>query len=168
MPQQPILAPVPPPHDETILHFALEGLLLPPDVLALDLSIRTLSRLSYEERRSYPLLLQQAHFTLAELHLLYPLLTLYPAYSPYEVLFASFTRGYDHLNEQTINKARRHLNEAQSIPGAWDAEVRPIRNVLSRMRIKLNALGIDVISMVETGYLLIERGRRIKRVREGA
>ena len=168
MTQQPILAPVPPPRDETILHFALKGLLPPPDVLALNLSIRTLSRLSYEEQRPYPLLLQQAHFTLAELHLLYPLLTLYPSYTPYEILFASFTRGYDHLNEQTISKARRHLHEAQSIPGAWDAEVRPIRNVLSRMRFKLNALGIDVISMVEIGYLLIERGRRIKRVREGA
>jgi hypothetical protein len=33
----------------------------------------------------------------------------------------------------------------------WDAELRPIRNVMARLRLKLREVGLETINMLETG-----------------
>ena len=55
-------------------------------------------------------------------------------------------------------QAREHVHEALE-EGVWDQELRPLRNVMSRARFKLRHLGLDAVSLVETGYLLMENPR---------
>jgi len=94
----------------------------------------------------------QQQFTSSELSLLRPLLELYPHYCPYEVMFASFYNGT--ITDEMVEQYRQRLYEALEAD-IWDQQLRPIRNVLSRTRIKLRPFGIDISSILETGYILI-------------
>jgi hypothetical protein len=85
-----------------------------------------------------------------EMATLMPLLVSHPDYCPNEYLFASFTGG---TTERDIEKAREQLFDAKE-RGEWDFYMRPVRRSLSRVRMKLNTLTIDVRSIFETGYLL--------------
>jgi hypothetical protein len=106
---------------------------------------------------SYPRLAGEQQFTTSEMNLVLPLLHSYPHYCPYEVLLASF--NYSKLSEALIEKARKHLHAALE-EGIWDQEMRPVRNVLSRARLKLRNLGIDIVSILETGYVLMRLSER--------
>jgi hypothetical protein len=70
---------------------------------------------------------------------------------------ASFNSG--HVTEQAIDRCRQRLQEAQEA-GDWDQEMRPVRNVLSRTRLKMQNFGIDIFSILETGYVLMLQSRR--------
>ena len=120
-----------------ILHFPLQGFLPTDRTLALNTLIGTLSHLSCVDNQ--PVMLGEQQFTTSEISVLLPLLEAYPYYSPYEVLLASFNTG--RTNEAAVARARKRLLEAQDA-GIWDQEMRPVRNVLSRTRLKTRAFGI--------------------------
>ena len=103
-----------------------------------------------------PRLLIQQQFTASELSLLLPLLEQFPHYCPYEVMFASFYNGT--ITEATIEHCRIQLQDALET-GCWDQQLRPVRNVLSRIRFKLRGFGLDIISILETGYILMVTAR---------
>jgi hypothetical protein len=148
--------------DENILHFSLDDLLPDGHTLALNLSLGTLSQIANGCDNAYPYLLAEQQFTTSELCVLLPLLKQYPHFCPYEVLLASFNNG--NTNEATIERSRKQLYEAQ-LEGIWDQEMRPVRNVLSRTRLKMRAFSIEITSILETGYVLM---RLSKRIRQGA
>jgi hypothetical protein len=135
---------------EEVLHFSLQGLLPMGHTLALNTTLGTLSHLVCKQDRPHMLMEQQ--FTTSEICVLMPLLESYPYYCPYEVLLASFTSG--RVTETTIARCRKRLQEAQEA-GVWDQEMRPVRNVLSRTRLKTRAFGIEISSILETGYILM-------------
>jgi hypothetical protein len=135
---------------EEVLHFSLQGLLPVGHTLALNTTLGTLSHLVIKQDRPHMLMEQQ--FTTSEICVLMPLLEAYPYYCPYEVLLASFTSG--RVTETTIARCRTRLMEAQEA-GVWDQEMRPVRNVLSRTRLKTRAFGIEISSILETGYILM-------------
>jgi hypothetical protein len=141
-----------------ILYFELRDTLPAGHVLVLNTALGTLSYLSLDEDQQ-PRMLAQQQFTQSELSLLQPLLEHYPHYCPHEVMFANFYNGA--INEQTIARARTRLQEAADY-GAWDHEMRPVRNVLSRTRVKLKDLGMDVLSILETGYMLLIASHTIR------
>jgi hypothetical protein len=143
--------------DDEILHFTLDNLLPECHTLALNLSLGTLSLIANSRENSYPFLLAEQQFTTSELCVLVPLLKHYPHYCPYEVLLASFYNG--NTNEATIEKSRNRLNEAQ-LEGIWDQEMRPVRNVLSRARLKMRSFNIEISSILETGYVLMKLSER--------
>ena len=145
------------PAEADILHFALDGLLPDGHMLALNLSLGTLSLIANSPTHLYPYLLAEQQFTTTELCVLLPLLKAYPHYCPYEVLLASFNHG--NVNEATIERSRRRLHEAQ-VEGIWDQEMRPVRNVLSRARLKMRAFRIEISSILETGYILMMLSER--------
>ncbi len=145
------------PTDDEILHFSLDDLLPEGHMLALNLSLGTLSLIANSRDNSYPYLLAEQQFTTSELCVLIPLLKSYPYYCPYEVLLASFNNG--NVNETTIERSRKRLYEAQ-LEGIWDQEMRPVRNVLSRARLKMRAFRIEISSILETGYILMELSER--------
>ena len=145
------------PTDNEILHFSLDDLLPEGHMLALNLSLGTLSLIANSRDNSYPYLLAEQQFTTSELCVLIPLLKSYPYYCPYEVLLASFNNG--NVNEATIERSRKRLYEAQ-LEGIWDQEMRPVRNVLSRARLKMRAFRIEISSILETGYILMELSER--------
>jgi hypothetical protein len=136
--------------NENILHFSLEGPLLVSHTLALNMTLGTLSYLSCSDGQ--PQLLLQQQFTNSELSMLRPLLESFPHYCPYEVLFASFYHGT--ITDQMVAHYRRRLQAALETD-VWEQEIRPVRNVLSRTRLKLRAFGINILSILETGYVLV-------------
>lgn len=138
--------------NEKILHFSLQDALPSGHSLALNLAFGTLSYLVCEDS-STPRLLRQEQFTHTEMSVLLPLLELFPYYCPYETLYASFY-GDGKVNETSTADARRHLEEAQE-DGVWDQEMRPVRCALSRARIKVRNFGIDISSILATGYILM-------------
>jgi len=145
--------------DEHLQVFVLESLFPPPHAFVLNNALSTLLHLSIQPGIPHPVLLSEQQFTEQELNLVLPLLTNYPEYAPMEELYASYCYGFDGLSEQRIDQARDHLHEALE-EGVWDQELRALRNVLSRARFKLRHLGLDAVSLLETGYLLIGNTRR--------
>lgn len=136
---------------EQILYFTLRDALPEGHTLVLNTRLGTLSYLHTVEGK-WPRMLVQQQFTNSELSLLQPLLEHYPHYCPHEVMFANFYNGT--VTEKTIARARERLQEAMDY-GTWDHEMRPVRNVLSRTRLKLKDFGLDVLSILETGYILM-------------
>lgn len=135
---------------EEIRHYSLDELLPPGQTLALNVLLGTLSLIANDT--PYPRMVAEQQFTSSELSLLLPLLNSHPHYCPYEVLLASF----DHrvVTEATVDRCRERLQEAQ-LEGIWDQEMRPVRNVLSRTRLKMRNFGIEIASILETGYVLM-------------
>ena len=143
---------------DDIVHFSLKGLLQPGHTLALNMSLGTLSLISNTADGAK--LTAEQQFTNSEICVLRPMLDSYPHFCPYEVLLASFNSG--HVTEQAIERCRERLHEAQ-YEGVWDQEMRPVRNVLSRTRLKMHTFGIDIFSILETGYVLMFQSRRRQR-----
>lgn len=135
---------------ENFCYFSLQGVLPPDHILILNRKLGTLSYLSTGS--DGPRLLVEQQFTGSELSLLLPLLEQYPHYCPYELMFASFYNGI--VTDALVEDHRRRLQEALEV-GTWDQQMRPIRNVLSRIRFKLRTFGLDISSILETGYILM-------------
>ncbi len=141
--------------NEEILHFSLQGLLPAGHMLALNTTLGTLSHLAYIQDR--PRMFMEQQFTTSEICVLMPLLEAHPYYCPYEVLLSSFNNG--RITEASVARCRERLQEAQEA-GVWDQEMRPVRNVLSRTRLKTRAFGIEISSILETGYILMYVSQR--------
>ena len=139
------------PDKDAIVHFELTDLLPENQLLVLYPRLGTLARLAVQPDVSHPLILAEQQFSAHEMQILYPLLRAYPDYCPHEVLFASFSFGT--TSEAMVERCRIRLEEAR-FADLWDYEMRPLRGVLSRTRMKLRALGIEISSILETGYLL--------------
>jgi hypothetical protein len=145
-------------NNEEILHFSLQGLLPIGHTLALNPSLGTLSLIVLNHDR--PQMMKEQQFSSSEISVLLPLLESYPYYCPYDLLLASFT--YGKVTDAAVERCREHLQEAQA-EGIWDQEMRPMRNVLSRTRFKTRCFGIEISSILETGYILmqvVERRRK--------
>ena len=138
--------------DEEILHYTLEELLPAGHTLAMNVLLGTLSLIANDAALPYPRMVAEQQFTLSELSLLLPLLNSHPHYCPYEVLLASFNHRI--ITESTIERSRKRLHEAQ-LEGVWDQEMRPVRNVLSRTRLKMRCFKVEIASILETGYVLM-------------
>lgn len=145
--------------EEEILHFSLSPILPLGNKLALNLTLGTLSHMSIRDKE--PFLVMEQQFTVSELCVLLPLLDAHPYYCPYEVLLASFNNG--HVAEEQVEKCRERLQEALE-EGVWDNEMRPVRNVLSRTRLKTRMFGIEISSILETGYILMYVAQRRQKV----
>ena len=150
---------------EEIIHFSLQGILSPDQSLALNTTLGTLSLLV--DRDGKPVLVSEQQLTTGEMCAFLPLLEHYPYYAPYENLLASFLTGK--ASELAIARYRKRLQDAkqhdeenkdeeQTSATAWDQEMRPLRNALSRVRLKVRSLGLEVNSILETGYILMAYG----------
>ncbi len=140
---------------ESIQYYVLEGLFPATHVFALNLALGTFLHLYWEEQLPYPLILGEQQLTERERDLLRPLLAQYPQFAPYEIIHASYFEGYDRLSEQLIAQAQAKLETLRE-DKLWDAEMRPLRNVMARLRLKVREVGLDTVNMLETGYMLIK------------
>lgn len=135
-----------------IRYFCLQGLLSEQTVLAFNPQLGSLCLLAPPSQSlPQPRLLAEQLFTESECCVLLPVLEAHPLFCPYEVLLAHFTAK--HVTPVVIARCRKQLSDAV-VKGTWDGEMRPVRNVLSRTRLKLRVFGITVVSLLETGYLL--------------
>lgn len=135
--------------DEKFLHFSLQDMLPASHTLVLSSTSGVFSYVFCPD--NLPRLVLQQQFTNSELAILLPLLKLFPHYCPYEVIFARFYNGQ--VTDQIVEQSRLHLQAAFE-EGRWDQEMKPIRNVLSRVRLKLRDFGLAISSILETGYIL--------------
>ncbi len=140
---------------ESIQYYVLEGLFPATHVFALNLALGTFLHLYWEERLPYPLVLGEQQLTERERDLLRPRLSHYPQFAPYEIIYASYFEGFDRLSEPLIAQAQAKLEMLRE-EKLWDAEMRPLRNVMARLRLKVRGLGLDTVNMLETGYMLIK------------
>ena len=106
------------------------------------LSTFVLTQLSAEV---YGLVAQEV-LTELEMYVLIALLESYPQYSPYEVLRAAITDEVVNHARVTVHRAVEHKTLNRSM--------KPIRNILSRCRAKLQVFGIDIRSIHAEGYIL--------------
>jgi hypothetical protein len=139
---------------QEIVHFSLQGLLPIDHTFVLNTNLGTLSHRMSEE--NHPYLLVEQQFTMSEICVLIPIIEAYPYYCPYEVMYARFANI--HASEKDISESRQRLQEALDY-GFWDQEMRPIRGVLSRARLKIRAFGMTFAAINETGYLLRKETR---------
>ena len=140
---------------ESIQYYVLEGLFPATHVFALNLALGTFLHLYWEERLPYPLVLGEQQLTERERDLLRPLLAHYPQFAPYEIIYASYFEGFDRLSEPLIAQAQAKLEMLRE-EKLWDADMRPLRNVMARLRLKVRGLGLATVNMLETGYMLIK------------
>lgn len=144
--------------------YPLPGLLPESALLVFNPMLATLSCLDYDHEQARPRLVAEQQFTPNEACLLRPLLASYPDYCAYEVLHASFYGPPDSplldLTDPIVARSRKRL-EAMRKQGRCDEEMRPVRNVLSRTRLKLQAFSIDVKSILDTGCLLMPLHRNV-------
>ena len=103
-------------------------------------------------RDGKPLVIGETQLAESELLLFLVLLDNHPSYSPYEHLYAVFTWG--NANEQNINAARQVIHTAIE-ESNLEMLMRPLRNLISRLRLHVKAIGINVASVSETGYMLL-------------
>jgi DNA-binding winged helix-turn-helix (wHTH) protein len=127
--------------------YTLPGILPEGHVLVLNtrpysLSTFVLTQLSGEVHR----LVAQEVLTELEMYVLIALLDSYPHYCPYEVLRAAIT-------DEVVSHARVTVHEAVE-HRTLNRSMKPIRNILSRCRAKLQAFGIDIRSIHGEGYFL--------------
>lgn len=133
---------------DRILHVFLEHVLPDGVVLAVHLDLGFVALLTCDG--GHPQMKAAQFFAPLEMATLVPLVVSHPDYCPNEYLLASFSGG---ATEKDIERARNRLLRAKE-RGEWDLLMRPMRNYLSRVRMKLITLQIDVRSIFETGYLL--------------
>lgn len=137
-----------------ILHFSLQGLLKEEQSIAIDMDNGFLALLFCNE--GHVRMVKTLEFPPGERSVLLPILESYPYYCPYEVLGASLN---GRATTPAIVRWQKRLQEA-SLEGVWDQEMRPLRNVISRIRLKTREIGIDIVSILETGYTLSQAKRR--------
>jgi hypothetical protein len=155
-----------------ILHRLLPGLLPDGYRLAVHRRLGIVTVMTCEEQEAgtgtLAHLTHQQSFTPTELSLLLSLIEAYPDYCPNEVLLAHYTFGqWRPLTTEEIAAARKRLRKAEQAGTAEDL-LRPLRNLLSRTRLKLHSVGLTITSLLETGYQLmpLERVRVSPRKRE--
>lgn len=145
---RPVSVPPPSPPDPLqILSFPLEGILPAECTLVVFVPLCTVSLLQQGE------LIGQIQFTHSEMRVVVSLLQAAPYYCSYEELYTVF-EGQE-PTEKNLEKARKILGESllQS-SSQFDSHMRPVRNVISRVRLKFHTLGLDLQSILETGYIL--------------
>ena len=118
--------------------------------MVLDAQLRILTQLQIQDDAS---IIEQQQFTEAEWYLFREVLAAYPYYCPFANLLSAQTSWSLERSQKAVNRA---IDE-----GDIDALMRPVRNTLSRVRIKLRFFGLDARSVIETGYMLMpERSKR--------
>jgi len=127
--------------------FALPRVLPAGHVLVLNthpysLSTFVLTQLSAEVHG----LVAQEVLTELEMYALLALLEAYPDYCSYEVLRAAIT-------DEAPSRARTSVHLALE-QKTLNQSMKPVRNILSRCRVKLHTFGIDIRSIHAEGYLL--------------
>jgi hypothetical protein len=140
---------------EDIEHFTFSD--FPEDcVFALYWTYQSISLLqSGGEGGAHPRLLGQVLLTERELDVFLAMRDHHPSFVPYEVVQTAFSRGYEATKRrEVVTRVAASLQEAHQA-GQWDEEIRPLRNLVSRLRFKGRVLGLEIISLLDTGYVLM-------------
>jgi hypothetical protein len=127
--------------------FRLPGVLPEGHILVLNTHPYSLSTFVFTQLSAEPHgLVAQEVLTELEMYVLVVLIEAYPHYCPYEVLQAAIT-------DEVVSQARATVYRAAE-ERTLDRSMKPVRNVLSRLRTKLRSFRIDIHSIHGEGYIL--------------
>jgi hypothetical protein len=90
---------------------------------------------------------EQQILTYAEFLVAKALFEDYPHHCPYEVLLIGITG-------KSVERNRNRLEQARE-SGSVDPVIRPLRNLIYRLRMKLLPFGINIKPMIDTGYVFL-------------
>lgn len=130
--------------DELWIWFSLQGLLPEGSELCVNTEIRSITQCYERKITSHS---QQALFSEREFPIALALLRSYPYHASHAELLQAYQGGTVEEQQELINYAFAH--------GDFDVVARAMRNQLSRVRVKLRQFGINAVSMIETGYMLL-------------
>ncbi len=133
------------------VRFDLKALLPEQSTLILDREQGVLSLLGGGAEKEIS---EQQLLTPSEMPVIQALLSNYPDYCPYEVVLSAMTG-------KSLEKCRERVLWGLQ-EGEVDVVMRPVRNLLGRARLKLRPFGIDIRSMLQTGYMLTPLRQRIR------
>ncbi len=133
-----------------ILYFPLQDILPPGHLLAVQPATGIVSHLYSEEG---PRIQGAFIATESELRALLPVLQSHPHCCPYERVLASYNYNNGTITDELVAQVAAWLSEAATSE-IWDAQMRPVRNILSRIRLKLQGLDLDIAVVSGIGYLL--------------
>jgi len=122
--------------------YSLSGLLQEGHRLVLDTALGILTQIGEP-----CVFVQQQHVATEEMVLITELLSAFPYAALDATLLAAKT-------QRDLRKCQEEVNWAYD-NGEWDVVMRPVRNVISRCRLRLHPFDIDVKSIVQTGYILM-------------
>jgi hypothetical protein len=125
----------------------LERLLPAHSLLECDCELRVVSLLCDQEAGG-SIIVEQQQYSDQEFAVLLVLFEQYPDYAPQADLLAAQTG-------RSLQQCQREVQRALD-DGLIDELIRPVRNVLSRARLKLRRFGMDIRSIQETGYMIVE------------
>ena len=117
-------------------------------------TVGLLAHFSFQGEGNLHLCSWQDGFADDEMRALLPLLNSQPQCCPYEHVLAHFYNPHKQITEELIAWTGAWLEEAQGTP-AWEQQVKPVRELLSRVLPKLHALGMDISAVKERGYGLL-------------
>lgn len=135
-----------------IKHFTFPDVLPDGCVVAVHLERGTVNTMIVED--GHPRIIGEVGLTGSELTSIIPIFESFPHYCPNEALYATYY--HRQVTEENIAASRKYLQEARE-NGIYDVEFRPVRDNISRARLKLRTIGIDIGSLLSRGYILVAR-----------
>jgi hypothetical protein len=138
-------------HDE-FQHFILDRVLETDSTLSLNTKLLTVSLLCVADN-GRPMMCKEIQATFTEFNMLLQILESYPHPATYDILHAAYNNK--EVNSATILTSREFLLNAEE-NRIWDAEVRPMRGSLSRLRLKMRTMNIEIASILKTGYTIMK------------
>lgn len=140
-------------YDSAIKHFTLSGALPNGHMLALNPAYSTLSYLAMT--CGVPQLRTQAILSVLQYRVLLRVLEYYPFHCPNEVLHAEYHAYYSGIpiSTQTITESRAALESAMRAR-TFAAEMRPVRDAITRARPKLWQVHLDLRTIFNTGCII--------------
>jgi hypothetical protein len=138
--------------DERFLNYSLAGLLPQESRFVLDAELHVFSQLAPLSENCT--IVEQQQLTAVEFDILSTVLSQHPYYCPLVNLLAA----YRHSSvERCLPLLTRALEE-----GELEYVMRPVRGLVSRVRAKLRPFGLDIRSMLETGYMLLPDDKPVR------
>jgi hypothetical protein len=137
---------------EVIRHFTFPDVLPTGHVIAVHLEHGIVTLMIQEN--GLPRAIGEVGLTASELQSILPIFEAFPHYCPFEVLYARYY--HRSATDERIAECREYLQEARE-SGQWDVTFRSLRDNISRARLKLRTIGIDIGSLLSRGYILIAK-----------
>ena len=152
------LAYLPPRHEtqekRVIVYLLPQEPLATEEVFAFDVTSRIVIRLAVGED-GLPQLLGSQCLSPGEAFIFHALFNAYPYQTLMEELYAAWF--FHSLTDASLAKSRDRLRQAQA-NDALEQELDPIRTIVSRIRLKVRKLGLDIAGIYDVGYQLQPAG----------
>lgn len=138
-------------NDKRFATYSLSGLIEEDRTITVDHELFIVSLVSREGKIN-----EQQKMTAQEYYVMMELFNLHPNYCPYQnILSALSGKSVDYELNRLIKVADTE---------EYNPVIRPVRNIVARCRLKLWPFGLDISSILETGYMLTRYSEKHRKI----